>query len=50
MTPDKREIVGGVSVVMVGELLVVITIMVAAAIGVNIGAITHAIAAWEIFQ
>ena len=47
MNPDNRkEIVGAVSVALTAELLVVLAIFIGAAIGVNAGVITNAIAGW----
>ena len=44
MNQDNREITGGLSAVIGAELLVVIAIICGAAIGVNVGAVTSAIA------
>lgn len=46
MTENKREIIGAVSVAVTAELIVVLVIFIAAAIGVNIGRITEAVANW----
>ncbi|MDB5584847.1 MAG: hypothetical protein JWR80_10023 [Bradyrhizobium sp.] len=47
MTPEsRRDAISAVSVAMGAELLVVLAIIVGAAVGVNVGAVTSAIANW----
>lgn len=50
MNDDNREIVGGISLIVGCELVLVIVTIMAAAVGANIHRITETIAAWEMFN
>lgn len=46
MNQDRREVIGGLSAALGAELIVVLTIFIAAAVGCNVGKITAAVGNW----
>lgn len=51
MNQDRRDdVIGAVSATIGAELIVVLCIFIAAAIGCNVGALTAAVGQWSVFQ